>query len=146
MPPEIEASVAQERRLDVATRRSAEQQYERERGVRWSGCGPDPVPSPRSETQIRAAAAARLAGLRAWRSSTKGRLSAAISQAQRAAERAHAVAGAAYGALAREDGGASARCRDAADAIEAQGRDLIAAARAAREALRADDHPAASGV
>jgi len=142
MPPEIDAVIARERRLDAVARRCAEQQFERERGVRWSGCGPDPAPSSRSEAQLRDAAAASLAGIQAWRSSANGRLSAAISQAQRAAERAHAAAGAAYGALTRGDGASSGRCRDAADAFEAQGRDLIAAAHAAREALRVTDQQA----
>lgn len=146
MPPEIEAAIAQERRLDAVARRCSEQQHERERGVRWSGCEPDPTPSPRSETQLHAAAASRLAELRAWRFSATGRLSAAISQARRAAERAHAAADAAHGALSRGDSALSGRCRDAADAIEAEGQDLIAAARAAREALHVADQPPRAGV
>jgi hypothetical protein len=145
MPLGIETAVAQERSLDAVARRSAEQQHERERGVRWSGCGPDPVPGPRSEAQLREAAAARLARLQAWRASAKGRLSAAVSQAQRAAERAHAAADAALGALARGETSFSRSCRDAADVIEAQGRDLIATACATREALRIADRTAPPG-
>jgi hypothetical protein len=145
MPLEIEAAIARERRLDAVARHCAEQQHERERGVRWSGCGPDRAPPPRSEAQLRSAATVRLAALQAWRCSAGGRLARAISQAQRAAERAYAAADAAHGALTRGDGAAVNRCGEAADVIEAQGHDLIAAARATREAMRVIDQSAASG-
>jgi hypothetical protein len=136
MPSELEAMVGEERRRDLVRRRLAAQDAERARGVSWSGLGPAPLPPPASEGQLREAAARRFAGLEAWRRSGPGRLVSAVSRAQRAAEQACLAAETARAALARADGSATAFCASAADVMETQGRSLLAAARAARRALR----------
>jgi len=136
MIPDFESVLADERRRDAVRRSLAAREAERFRGVCWSGLGPGPAPPEASEDQLRAVAAARHACLKDWRASRRGRLMAAVSKAQQAAEQAHLASEAARAALARGDGSAHGSCRSAADVMEAQARALIAAARAARRALR----------
>lgn len=135
MTSDFHHTLAHERRADVASRRLAELEQERARGVRWSGCSPAPLPPPRSEQDLYEAAAAKSASLQDWRASDQGRLSAAVTQAQRAAEAAHLAAEMARAALARGGDTVIRRCREAADVLEIRGRDLIAAAQAARSVL-----------
>jgi hypothetical protein len=135
MSSDFERALSEERRKDALGHRFTELERERARGVRWAGCGPAPLPQPRSEQDLAAAAAVRCASLRDWRASDQGRLSLAVSRAQRAAEQAHLAAESARAALARSDESVGMRCREAADELETRGRDLIAAAQAARQAL-----------
>jgi hypothetical protein len=136
MQSQLEGMVLDERRRDLVRRRLAAQEAERARGVSWSGLGPGPLPPPTSEALLREAAGRRFADLESWRRSRPGRLVSALSRAQRAAEQACLAAETARAALARADGSANACCSSAAEVMEAQGRTLLAAARAARRALR----------
>jgi hypothetical protein len=136
MQSELEAMVGEERRRDLVRRRLAALEAERARGVAWSGLGPAPPPPPPSEAQLREAAVRKMASLEAWRRSGPGRLVSAVGRAQRAAEQACLAAETARAALARADGSANACCSSAAEVMELQGRTLLAAARAARRALR----------
>jgi hypothetical protein len=135
MPSDFHRALAQERRKDALSRCMAEQDLERARGVCWSGYSPPPHPAPRSDRDLRTAAMAQCAALRDWRASDVGRLSAAVGLARRAAEQANLAADAAGAALSRGGDTLTLRCHEAADALEARGRDLIAAAQAARSAL-----------
>ena len=136
MQPDLDVMVMEERGRDLVRRRLAALEAHRARGVSWSGLGPGPVPPPTAEARLREAAARRFAGLEAWRRSAPGRLVSAVSRAQRAAEQACLAAETARAALSRADGSATACCSAAADIMEAQGRTLLAAARAARRALQ----------
>ncbi|WP_331537790.1 hypothetical protein [Phenylobacterium sp.] len=124
-----------ERRRDATGVRAWRQEVDRHRGVCWSGLALQP-PRTRSEDQLEAAAQARLRKLQAWRASATGRFLAAVSRAQQAAEAAHFAGESARAAVSRDFEGSASVCRGAADMFDAQGRALLAAARAARRALR----------
>jgi hypothetical protein len=132
---DVDLALAHIRLRERARRRMAELDQERARGVCWSGCGPEPRPAQRSERDLRAEAAARSADLREWRASGQGRFSSAVGQAFRAAERVCLAVETVRAALARGDDSVLNRCREAADALEAQGLDMVSAAQAARRAL-----------
>jgi hypothetical protein len=131
---DLSSFIAQELAFDGVRAEAHARDASRGRGVTWSGLGPEPWRA-RSAAQVEASARARLACLQAWRASAAGRFLAAVANAQHAAEMAHVAGEAARAAIARGmDPGASS-CRQAADALEAEGRALLAAARAARRAL-----------
>jgi hypothetical protein len=129
-----------ERRRDIVSVEAWRQEAARHRGVCWSGLALLPTPA-RSEDQIQAVATARLERLRAWRASASGRFLVAVSRAQQAAEAAHIAAESARAAVARGLERPTPNCRGVADTLEAQGRALLAAARAARCALADHGEP-----
>ena len=136
--PDLPSFITQELAFEGARVDAHAREAARSRGVAWSGLGPEPW-RPRSAAQVEASARARLERLQAWRASAAGRFLAAVASAQRAAETAHVAGEAARAAVARGmDHGANS-CRQAADALEAEGRALLAAARAARRALALRD-------
>jgi hypothetical protein len=129
-----------ERRRDDVAFEAWRREAARHRGVCWSGLALQPSPA-RSEDQLQAAAAVRLAKLQAWRATAAGRFLAAVSRAQQAAEAAHIAAESARAAVARGLERPTPNCRGVADTLEAQGRALLAAARAARCALADHGEP-----
>jgi hypothetical protein len=100
---DLEHFLAQERREDAERVQRHDREACRQRGVAWSALGPEPFAS-RSPQAQRRAALHRLQAYRQWRSSSAGRLLRALSEAQQAAERAHALAETARAAVARNDG------------------------------------------
>ncbi len=80
-PPDRDACLAMERRIDAARLEAWQSDIRRRSGVCLSGFDPDPPPL-RSEAELRAAARRRLANLRAWRLSPRGRLEALAAEAQ----------------------------------------------------------------
>lgn len=80
-PPDRDACLAVERRIDAARLEAWQSDMKRRSGVCLSGFDPDPPPL-RSEAELRAAARRRLANLRAWRRSPRGRLEALAAEAQ----------------------------------------------------------------
>ena len=80
-PPDRDACLAMERRIDAARLEAWQSDIRRRSGVCLSGFDPDPPPL-RSEAELRAAARRRLANLRAWRRSPRGRLEALAAEAQ----------------------------------------------------------------
>lgn len=74
----------------------------RQRGVAWSGLGPDPI-TPRSPEVLRAAAESRLTARRLRNASPEGQILAAISACQSAAHKAHAVGERIRAGVAREE-------------------------------------------
>lgn len=97
--------VQTEQRAEAARRLADRSQGERHAGVCWSGLGPEPM-RPRSLAAVADAAAARLQALHDWRASPAGRLTAAVSQAERALETLRAC-------IARGLEGEHARCASA---------------------------------
>ena len=79
-PPDRDACLAVERRIDAARLEAWQSDIRRRSGVCLSGFDPDPPPL-RSEAELRAAARRRLANQRAWRRSPRGRLEALAAQA-----------------------------------------------------------------
>jgi len=80
-PPDRDACLAVERRIDAAHLEAWQSDMKRRSGVCLSGFDPDPPPL-RSEAELRAAARRRLANQRAWRRSPRGRLEALAVEAQ----------------------------------------------------------------
>ena len=134
--PDLSALTALERARDRLWSSAHHLEQDRCGGVCWSGMGPDPW-RPRDETRIRADAALRLQRLEAWRASADGRLLACVSDCQRAAQAAYLAAESARAAISRGLSHNAAHCDAEVAAIAAQGRALLAAARAARRALAA---------
>jgi hypothetical protein len=125
-----------ERRRDLADERAWRREAARNRGVCWSGPPLEP-PRPRSEEDRVTAARTRHQALQDWRASPAGRYLAAVSRAQQAAEAAHLAGESARAAVARGFPSSASSCHGAAEALEAQGLAIVAAARAARDALAA---------
>lgn len=126
----LEAETAAE-----AARLSAHRREVRQRaGASWSGLGPDLFVS-REPAALRSAAMERLADLRDWRSTRRGRLLAAMAEAERAVE---AVRGSVARGLALDD----PRCLAALS-------DLTRAARSAMDVAARDsltDGPCATNI
>jgi hypothetical protein len=131
---ELEIHLDAERRAEAIRLQAIRREHDRHRGVSWSGLGPGPI-LPRSETALRAEAACRLDGLRAWRASSPGRLLGALADIQRVARAAHGRAESARSAAARDLAAEASQCLSAIDDLECQAWALLRAARTARAAL-----------
>jgi hypothetical protein len=122
---EFDRLLAEAHRAEQVRQRSHERDAGRQRGVAWSGLGPDVFRS-RSDEVLAAEATQRLRMIEAWRTSREGRLLGTLGDVQRAAEAAYAIAEAGRAALAR--GSAPSQ---ALGGLAAQ---VAALARAARDA------------
>jgi hypothetical protein len=104
MDPELDRLIALEQAAEQVRACAHDVEAERQRGVAWSGLGPDPI-RLRDAPAIAAEAARRLGALQRWRASSPGRLTAALARAQHAAQAVHAAAEAARAALSRDPHG-----------------------------------------
>ena len=130
----VSAILAVERRREAVRAAAHAREARRYEGVAWSGFAPEAY-RPRTAAALETAAAAILARRKAWREGTPGRILSAVAMAQSAAESAHAAGEAIRAALSRDAERELDRCAQMMAAMEAQGLALLAAARAAREAL-----------
>jgi hypothetical protein len=101
MDPELDRLTAFEQTAEQVRARAHDVEADRQRGVAWSGLGPDPF-RPRDAPALAAEAARRLAALQLWRASSSGRVTAALARTQHAAQAVHAAAEAARAALSRD--------------------------------------------
>jgi hypothetical protein len=129
MTAEFERLRAAEARAETVRAAIHLRETVRQRGVAWSGLGPEPF-RRRSPGEINTAAMAMAAALEAWRASRRGRLNAALARVQALARAAHAAAEQAQAALARD---ADGPCPLSELSVHATA--LLAAA---REAIAAD--------
>lgn len=131
--PEAELAdwLRQERTQEAVRERIRRREAARYEGVAWSGLAPARLaPCLVDDSE----AAGRLKARVAFRNSPRGRVLAAIVRAQRAAEAAYAAGESLREALARQSDGALPGCSDAADTIERQALEILAAARQVRAA------------
>jgi hypothetical protein len=129
MSAEFERLRAAEHRAETVRAAAHAREAGRQRGVAWSGLGPEPY-RRRSPGEITTAATAMAAALTAWRASRRGRLNAALVRVQALAKAAHAAADQAQAALARDADGPCPLAE-----LNAHATALLAAA---REAMAAD--------
>ena len=131
---ELSHHLAQARAVDRAAIAYRALETRRHAGACWSGVSPGPL-AARSETEIQAAAHARLAAARAWRERSDGAFLAAIASVQRAAEALHAGAEQARAGAARGLVDERARCTGLVRDLRRQVREIAAGLRAAGAAL-----------
>jgi hypothetical protein len=101
MDSELDRLIALEQAAEQVRARVHSLEADRQRGVAWSGLGPEPL-HPRDAPAIAAEAARRLAALQRWRNSSPGRVTAALAKVQHAAQSIHLAAEAARAALSRD--------------------------------------------
>lgn len=132
-PSEAEQLLAAEVAADAARAELQRRQFDRHRGVAWSGLSPDAAPR-QDEHALRARVAARLAAREAWRAGPDGALLTALSACQAAARDAYVAAERARAGIARGEP-ADWRAKALTD-IAARAVVLTEEVRSARRALR----------
>lgn len=132
-PSETEQLLAAEVAADAARAELQRRQFDRHRGVAWSGLAPDQA-TPQDEHALKVRVAARLAARDAWRAGPDGALLTALSACQAAARDAYAAAERARAGIARGER-ADWRAQALAD-IAARAAALSDGLRLARRALR----------
>lgn len=88
---EADRLLAAERATDAARAQIRSRQFDRQRGVAWSGFEPEPD-QPQDEQRLRRRVAARLAARAAWRAGSDGALLEAVCACQAAARDGYASA------------------------------------------------------
>src|SRR5689334_7213919 len=129
MSTELDRLHAAEHRAESVRAAAYAREAARQRGVAWSGLGPEPL-RRRSAGEITTAATAMAAALADWQASRRGRLNATLVRIQALARAVHAAADQAQAALARD--------ADAPCPLADLNRHAAALPAAAREALAAD--------
>lgn len=130
---ETEQLAVAEIAADAARAEIRRRQFDRHRGVAWSGLEPD-AESARTECDLQARVAARLAAREAWRAGPDGAFLTALSACQSAARDAYAAAERARAGVARGEP-ADWRAQALAE-VAAQAAALSDGLRLARRALR----------
>lgn len=137
-PEEFAEHLRQVRSAETAALAFRDREVRRQSGVAWSGLSAAPL-SARPETELRAAAQARLAASQAWRARPEGGFLSAIATVQRTAERLHACAEQARAGATRGLDAERAHCAALVGELRRQAQDLAEGLRAAGRALNALD-------
>jgi hypothetical protein len=124
----------QVRAAETAAMAFREREGRRQAGVAWSGLAISPL-EPAAETDLSAAAQARLDAAHAWRRRPEGGFLTAIAAVQRAAERLHAAAEQARAGAARGLDAERAHCAALMGDLRRQALELTCSLRAAGRAL-----------
>jgi hypothetical protein len=133
-PQEFTHHLRQVRAAEAAAHAFRDREGRRQAGVSWSGFPVEPL-EPAAETNLHAAAQARLDAAQAWRRRPEGGFLTAIAAVQRAAERLHSAAEQARAGATRGLDAERAHCATLLIDLRRQALDLTASLRAAGRAL-----------